>query len=505
MVGISTYDPIQASEYHWGFDESGNLILPGNTFSVNYANGTPVSIGGGSGNTGNVTIDNVTVQGVNGLNLSAGADFTANLAYLQVRAGDVASHIHLDTGNNSAYDLIVGDDQNYVQVSSTGNILLSSYDSNTAQYTWTLDYNGNLILAGGNSVIQSIATSSLDPINPNVSTMVLTPDPGYSSQALVLDPTSPGHIHLRAPSMSGNIDIPAANLFLGGEDTAFEITLGANNQAVIHSNGKAWTFGNDGNLTIPGTFGGFIKTISNASIGIAAMDNGTNNPAQLLSINAGSGAATSIVSAYATNATIQTNATGTLNTWQFDNAGNLTLPTGGQIIVSGGLVSSGASPAPTINGFSITNSVGISGNGNIAGNNISATGNVTAQGIGTNLVRRANTISGSNTAVTLDNLNAYVGGTPKRLYIGAATSNMTMAGTSQTMSTGALAVSSWINVPIVTGTGNGFAMSGAITNDGDTVVLNVTDQGAGSGTWRVTGMIANTSANLYSVSIERLA
>jgi hypothetical protein len=38
------------------------------------------------------------------------------------------------------------------------------------------------------------------------------------------------------------------------------------------------------------------------------------------------GAATSIVSAYATNATIQTNATGAINTWAFDSAGNLTLP-----------------------------------------------------------------------------------------------------------------------------------------------------------------------------------
>ena len=614
-------------------------------------------------------------------------------------------------------------------------------DTGNAAYQWQFGDDGNLILAGGNSVIQSIANSSLDPTLPNVSTMVFTPDANYNSQVLVLDPTAPGHIHLRAYAFS-NIDDPAANIFLGGEDTSFEITSGANNQAVIHSNGKSWTFGNDGNissdtltlttafanvktveyqtagvwdlyvedsvtgsntassrlnvsfkdnlidkpqvyientkendgialrwtfdengnlnfprdvagnsdpylsifggatptiqstdaslagpanlaiqsnylnlsgfsgdkivfyadtgematdanmtlttnlantgntsswvfgtdgnLTIPGTSGGFIKTVSNASIGIAAMDNGTNNPAQLLSLNAGTGAATSIVSAYSTNVAIQTNAAGAINTWEFDNTGNLTLPTGGQIVVSGGLVSSGASPAPSINGFSITNSVGISGNGNIAGNNISATGNVsgnfflgngsqltgitatslvngtsnvvttsngnvtigiagnaaiatftgtganvtgtlnvtgnvTAQGVGTNLVRRANTISGSNTVVTLDNLNAYIGGAPTRLYIGAATSNMTMAGTSQTMSSGSIAVSSWINVPIVTGAGNGFAMSGAVSSNGDTVVLNITDQGAGSGTWRVTGMIANTSANLYSVSIERLA
>ena len=101
----------------------------------------------GGGNTGNVTFDNVTVQGVNGLQLSADPTFTANLAYLQVRAGDVASHIHLDTGNNNAYDLIVGDDAKFVQVSSTGNILMSSYDGNLS-YAWNMDNTGNLILPG---------------------------------------------------------------------------------------------------------------------------------------------------------------------------------------------------------------------------------------------------------------------------------------------------------------------------------------------------------------------
>ena len=36
----------------WKFDASGNLTLPGNTSSINYANGTPY------GGTGNVTIQN---------------------------------------------------------------------------------------------------------------------------------------------------------------------------------------------------------------------------------------------------------------------------------------------------------------------------------------------------------------------------------------------------------------------------------------------------------------
>jgi hypothetical protein len=99
-----------------------------------------------------------------------------------------------------------------------------------------------------------------------------------------------------------------------------------NSNVTVNANSNLWNFDSTGNLTIPGSSGGFIKTMSNASIGIAAMDNGTNNPAQLLSLNVGTGAATSIVSAYATNVAIQTNAAGAINTWAFDNAGNLTLP-----------------------------------------------------------------------------------------------------------------------------------------------------------------------------------
>lgn len=246
---------LTANEINWVFDSSGNLTLPGNTFAVNYANGQQVQIGGGSGNTGNVTFDDVTVQGDNNsLNLSAGADFTANLAYLQVRAGDVSTHIHLDTGNNEAYDQYFGNDNKFVKLGLgiAGNVSIGTYqDGGIGQFEWTFDSNGNLILAGGNSVIQSIANSSLDPLNPNVSTMVLTPSDGYTSQALVLDPTAPGHIHLRAPS--SNIDEPLANIFLGGEESSFEVGYynGSAPNVFIHSGGNTWTFDTIGSLNLP--------------------------------------------------------------------------------------------------------------------------------------------------------------------------------------------------------------------------------------------------------------
>ena len=51
----------------WLFGADGNLTLPANTFAVNYANGTQVSLGGGgSANTGNITFSDTTITSNNG-------------------------------------------------------------------------------------------------------------------------------------------------------------------------------------------------------------------------------------------------------------------------------------------------------------------------------------------------------------------------------------------------------------------------------------------------------
>jgi len=600
----------------WTFDGTGNLTLPDNTWSVNYANGTQVPLGGG-GNTGNVTFDDVTVQGVNQLNLSAGADFTANLAYLQVRAGDVASHIHLDTGNNEAYDLIVGDDAKFVQVSSTGDIIMSSYDGNTS-YTWTLDTTGNLILAGflggeessfeigyhngnapnafihsggntwtfdngGNLTFPRDAAGNTDPIltiaggatprilSADVSlagpanleiTALNTIFTGSSGSAIKIyaddgeigstanlqiwtnsggnteyswtfdtdgNLTLPGNISLSTANgiidstsnleiysgtdgnngaylalgsgsgniggdisiisgegtvttggniilqggigntkggnatlqggsglgaggnggdveivggfanvggLSGNITLYSGvnqwkfdnngNLTLPGDlvaisaspapvirgfssVSALQFTNG-NSNVTVNANSNLWTFDSTGNLIIPGSSGGFIKTVANASIGVAAVDNGTNNPAQLLSMT-NAGAATSIVSAYATNATIQTNATGTINTWAFDSTGNLTLP-GNAVAIkfANGSAAFGNIATINLNGntsqvllgngaFAAIPSSSIIANGNSNVSIASSNGNVVINAVGG--ARITATATGANVAGTL--------------------------------------------------------------------------------------------------------
>jgi hypothetical protein len=140
----------------WTFDTDGNLTLPSNTASINYANGDPFS--GGPVNTGNVTFDDNVVIGTgdqyggSGLYLAPGADSPGNLQYLRVRGGDYVTHIHLDTGNNVFFDQYFGDDNKYVKLEATGNIVISADDDvgNTAQ--WTFDTTGNLEIPANGAI-----------------------------------------------------------------------------------------------------------------------------------------------------------------------------------------------------------------------------------------------------------------------------------------------------------------------------------------------------------------
>ena len=156
---------------NWLFGADGNLTLPSNTASINYANGDPFS--GGPVNTGNVTFDDNVVIGTgdqyggSGLYLAPGADSPGNLQYLRVRGGDYVTHIHLDTGNNVFFDQYFGDDNKYVKLEATGNIVISADDDvgNTAQ--WTFDTVGNITLPN-NGWFQTASGSNANiGIHPN--------------------------------------------------------------------------------------------------------------------------------------------------------------------------------------------------------------------------------------------------------------------------------------------------------------------------------------------------
>jgi len=134
-------------------------------------------------------------------------------------------------------------------------------DNNT--HMWEFDNTGSLTLpsegkiygiglgpAGDRSgYISWSGNSSGDGLGYN--TLRLVPDlQGLedADQYIILDPTSPGHIHIRA---GGTQDNSQAILYFGGENSYVKVDSGPNPPVSIAASNNIWTFGTSGNLTFP--------------------------------------------------------------------------------------------------------------------------------------------------------------------------------------------------------------------------------------------------------------
>jgi hypothetical protein len=389
----------------WIFDNTGNLTLPANTFAVNYANGTQVSIGGGSGNTGNVTFDdNIVIgtgdeYGYSGLYLAPGTNSTANLQYLRVRGGDYPTHIHLDTGNNAYFDQYFGDDGKYVKLANTGEVVIGSNDATGNSASWTFDTGGNLTLPEDATISDFGETASL-----NVDGSGRVAQLYWNGNIGNGNPDNGGDYYTWAYVASGGFFIQHEN--------------------VATSTDNLWGFGIDGNLTLPGN----LVITGNANVfGTNSSLIKTTDGRPLLSLSSGSNGAvssvwvedignigTSNIAAVYANPTpgsgivriaVGQNGGGGPNLWDFGTTGNLTLPgntfainyaNGTQVALGGGNSSSIA------NGNSNVNVA--TANGNVT---IAAVGNttMTVTGTGANIIGYAN-VSGNITANNLGNISS---------------------------------------------------------------------------------------------------
>ena len=255
---------ITSSGNTWTFNTDGNLILPGNIIAINYANGNRV--------TGNITFRDEIVIGTGTSNLISGlylapssSSADANM-YLRVRGNivDEPTHIHFDTGNNAYYNQFIGDDNKYIQLANTGNIVINSNDlvGNAAQ--WNFGADGNLTLPGSlivpaNSIITGVGASPAPSIN------------GFNN------------IDAIAFSASGNVtanNLSGTNLVINSissDDSSFvtiedgvNITTGSissQENLSLTANAQTWTFRNDGvGIVLPG--GAAIRDTSGGSLAI---------------------------------------------------------------------------------------------------------------------------------------------------------------------------------------------------------------------------------------------
>ena len=364
---------------------AGNVTLPGN---INQISGNSASFFGDPATgfgalyvglpTGYTLLDNEVAQfsdNFNGYtqvthrNINGGDQATGDFVITADNGTDLVNHIDLGIAG-SGYDgtlannslgtaLYPNDGYLYTRGNVTGgNLILGSNQTNGVV---------RIIANGASNIGDTVATFAANGLTvaSNVAASYFL---GNGSQLTSIANGSNTQIQFNndgnlaasanltfSDSVAGGVVEVGTELTLLGNGTigtsGSDLLLQPAGNLVAEVAGNDWTFDSTGNLTIPGSSGGLIKTVANASIGIVAMDNGTDNPAQLMSWNVGGGAPTSIISAYSTNATIQTNAAASINTWQFLANAVTVFP--------GDLIGSGASPAPSINGF---DSASFSGN-----------------------------------------------------------------------------------------------------------------------------------------------
>jgi len=234
------------SEHIWAFDNTGNLALPRG--GIVYETSIP-----GGALTGNTIA----------LKPQGGTNADQQLLIYPTALGADANHLHLTSGNLYNTELFLGNDNLYVKLANTGNIVINTNDDagNSAQWTFgtagtILINNGNLTLQTPNGVPGAVtaitgSTGSWES-NPRNNlataggtgaglTVNVTEDGGYASAIAI---ATPGAGYTNGDSIS---------VVSGSSDASFTISVLAN----------GWTFGTNGTLSAPGA----VSAVSNVTGG----------------------------------------------------------------------------------------------------------------------------------------------------------------------------------------------------------------------------------------------
>jgi cytoskeletal protein CcmA (bactofilin family) len=236
---------------------------------------------------------------------SGGSD--ANQQLLVYPTGNIVegNHLHLTTGDLYNTELYLGNDNLYVKLANTGNVVINSNDGVGNAGQWTFGTDGNLTFPRD-------AAGNTDPIL----TIVGGANPGITSTDVSL--AGPANLSIVSDyaKFSG---FSGTEFFIYADDGE----LGGNGNVVLSTNNSNvgntynWTFGTDGILTLPDT------TTITAAAEITLVANSGGNISGLL-VNGDADA-----NLYAhTNVVIYANSSGPGNTWTFDTAGNITFPNG---------------------------------------------------------------------------------------------------------------------------------------------------------------------------------
>jgi len=203
----------------------GNVYINGGASANGAAGGGNIIFTSGTStwtmdNSGNLTIPSNLVIGANG---SGGSSLYQYDAPLQV-IGEGANSIMLMgwTANTNAPEDVAVIGFNTPYPNGASNVVIAVGNNSTTVNYWNFDNTGNLSLPGAligdtpdnDGYLQWVGNSSGDGFG--YTTLKLVPDSTLTGgdQYVIIDPTAPNHIHIRA---GGTQDNSSAQIFLGGE------------------------------------------------------------------------------------------------------------------------------------------------------------------------------------------------------------------------------------------------------------------------------------------------
>jgi hypothetical protein len=374
----------------WIFGTDGNLTIPGDIKSI-----TDASIIVGN----NTPIPNVAIIAVDYeapfWRLFVNSDTYPNLG-IDIKVGDTVTP-SWGTQVTATIQQVIEDAPSSYWVFIVDQNVLTGYPEvgspatfTPVPATWTFGTDGNLNLPLGGVVSEGASPTGLG------NTVAITPSGGSDAdQQLLIYPTGGegNHLHLTTGNLYNTM------MYVGNDDYYVRLNItGSIDLKANDNNGNTaqWTFGTNESLTLPG--GSRLRPLG-ANLDIFA---GAGSYVNLITSDESTSVGVDGGGGYITTAG---------GTWDFDDTGNLTVP--GNIIMTTGIVGSGASPAPYLSGFSSVSAIAVTATGNVTGGNVVTTGtggNITMTGgniLGVNVVT-ANSFVGNG--ATLSNVATQVTG-----------------------------------------------------------------------------------------------
>jgi hypothetical protein len=151
----------------WKFDAQGNLTLPANTFSVNYANGTQVSLGGDAnyanyaGNVVNASQGNITSLGT-----LVSLDVTGNISSGNANLGNLTTSNYFSGSGNLLSNIQLAN------INGIGNIASINLDGSSSNVLYGNGVWSPIVIPTGNGISNGTSNVSIPTANGNVNTSV---------------------------------------------------------------------------------------------------------------------------------------------------------------------------------------------------------------------------------------------------------------------------------------------------------------------------------------------